>query len=177
MAVAVLSEPGYRQLRRQGHAHVAAACAPAGAADVRFLDAQHADTLHEASLDRCLALFTAPWPDLPVVLGRESTATAAHVELRVPPDLRALRGHFAALPIVPGVVHLAWVLHHARTELGVSAAVTGMDQVKFRRIVQPGHRLTLSITLDTQRGSVSFRLGTADELFSGGRLVLEGDGA
>lgn len=173
----MLSEEGYRQLRRHGHAHTAAACAPAAAGDVRFLDAGLAAAVDDEDADRCRALFAAPWADLPVLLDREVTATVAHVELRIPPDLRALRGHFPMLPVVPGAVHLAWVMHFARADLGVGGALAGMDQVKFRRIVQPGHRLILSITLQPRRDGLAFRLGTRDELFSSGRLFLDGGGA
>ena len=169
----MLSEEGYRQLRRHGHAQAATACHPLAAAEVRFLDAGLEREVAGADEDRCLALFGAPRPDLPVVLDREVDAGTVRVGLRVPPDLRVLAGHFAALPIVPGVIHVAWALHFARTDLGVTGALAGMDQVKFRHIVQPGHRLTLSVTRHPQRGEISFRLGTADTLFSGGRLVLE----
>ena len=88
-----------------------------------------------------------------------------------------MRGHFPTLPIVPGAVHLAWAMHHARADLGAGGALAGMDHVKFRRIVQPGHRLILSITLQPRRDGLAFRLGTRDELFSSGRLFLDGGGA
>ena len=168
----MLSDEGYRHLRRHGHAQAAAACGPVVAADVRFVDAGLEREVAGADEGRCLALFGAPRPDLPVVLGYGVDAGTVQVELRVPPDLRALAGHFAALPIVPGVIHVAWALHFARAHLGVRGALAGMDQVKFRHIVQPGHRLTLSASWHPQRGELSFRLGTADTLFSAGRLVL-----
>lgn len=144
---------------------------------MRLVDEQLAGALETTDAGGCLALFAAPWPDLPVVLDQDVAAAAARFELRVPPDLCALRGHFASLPIVPGVVQVAWALHFARAALGATAALSAMDHVKFRRIVQPGHRLTLSITPDARPGSLSFRLGMGDELFSGGRLFLEGGGA
>jgi len=169
----VLSEEGYRQLRRHGHAQAATACGDVAATDVRFVDAGLEREVAGADENHCLALFAAPRRDLPAVLHREVDAGAVRVELRVPPDLRALAGHFAALPIVPGVIHVAWALHFARADLGVTGALAGMDQVKFRHIVQPGHQLTLTVTWHPQRGELSFRLGTADTLFSGGRLVLE----
>jgi hypothetical protein len=164
-------------LRRRGHDHVAASCAPAAAAAIRFLDLRHAEEIASAPPGHLVGLLLAPPPDLPVVLRRDVDAASVHVDLRVPPDLRALRGHFAALPIVPGVVHLAWALHFARADLGVTTALRGMDQVKFRRIVQPGHRLVLSVTLAPQRDILSFRLGRGDELFSAGRLYLDTGGA
>jgi len=170
-SVAVLSEEGYRQFRRHGHAHVASGCAPASV--VRFVDERFADLVASADPEGCLALFHAPWPDLPVVLDSHVSGTTASLELRIPPDLRALRGHFASLPIVPGVIHVAWALHFARTELGVPAVLEGMDHVKFRRIVQPGLVLHLSVTKDRNHGGIAFRLGAAEEVFSSGRLLLE----
>lgn len=103
--------------------------------------------------------------------------TRACIELRVPPDLRALRGHFAQIPIVPGVIHAAWALHFARTELGLRGRLEAMDNVKFRRIVRPGHQLSLSLDWDPARRSLCFTLAGDDGLHSSGRLVLSDDDA
>lgn len=108
-----------------------------------------------------------------MVLERRTAAQQATVGLRVPPDLDALRGHFASLPIVPGVVQVAWALHFGHAELRTTTVLAGMDHVKFRRIVQPGHRLVLSVAWEPHRSSLSFQLGTGDELYSSGRLFLD----
>lgn len=140
---------------------------------VRFVDEQLAATVSAADAAACLALCEASWPRLPVVLGRRTADRQATVALRVPPDLDALRGHFASLPIVPGVVQVAWALHFGHAELRTTTVLAGMDHVKFRRIVQPGHRLVLSVTWEPHRSSLSFQLGTRDELHSSGRLFLD----
>jgi len=172
ITVAILNDLGTRQLCRHGHAQVASACTPG--TSVRFIDGSLAAALESADTAGCRALFDAPWPDLPVVLCRQVSDGRATVELRVPPDLRSLRGHFRSLPIVPGVVHLGWAMHVARTELGLRPALAGMDQVKFRRIVQPGAALVLSVSGDADRSCLAFRLGTASEMYSSGRLFLDG---
>lgn len=137
------------------------------------MDEQFAEKVSAVDAAGCVALWEAPWPRLPVVLERRTAAQQATIALRVPPDLGALRGHFASVPIVPGVVHIAWALHFGHAELRTTTALTGMDHVKFRRIVQPGHRLVLSVTWESHRSSLSFQLGTRDELYSSGRLFLD----
>jgi len=65
------------------------------------------------------------------------------------------QGHFPGLPVMPGVLQVealaqTMALYVARTEgfgsrMGLFAAI---DEVRFKRIVQPGDRLTLEITME-----------------------------
>ncbi len=65
------------------------------------------------------------------------------------------QGHFPGLPVMPGVLQVealaqTMAVYVARTEgfgsrMGLFAAI---DEVRFKRIVQPGDRLTLEITME-----------------------------
>jgi 3-hydroxyacyl-[acyl-carrier-protein] dehydratase len=65
------------------------------------------------------------------------------------------QGHFPGLPVMPGVLQVealaqTMAVYVARTEgfgnrMGLFAAI---DEVRFKRIVQPGDRLTLEVTME-----------------------------
>ncbi len=65
------------------------------------------------------------------------------------------QGHFPGLPVMPGVLQVealaqTMAVYVARTEgfgdrIGLFAAI---DEVRFKRLVQPGDRLTLEVTME-----------------------------
>ncbi|MFN8518969.1 MAG: 3-hydroxyacyl-ACP dehydratase FabZ [Chloroflexota bacterium] len=65
------------------------------------------------------------------------------------------QGHFPGLPVMPGVLQVealaqTMAVYVARTEgfgnrMGLFAAI---DEVRFKRIVQPGDRLSLEVTME-----------------------------
>lgn len=65
------------------------------------------------------------------------------------------QGHFPGLPVMPGVLQVealaqTMAVYVARTagfgsRMGLFAAI---DEVRFKRIVQPGDRLTLEVTME-----------------------------
>lgn len=173
-AIAVPSDAGLRALRRSGHAAVATACVPSVApARVRFVDPTAAIGLTSCADTVLPGLYDAPWPELPVILGRESTGEGrARFDLRIPPDLRALRGHFPDLPIVPGAIHVGWALTLAGRVFGFPGNLSEIPAVKFRRIVQPGHELSLSLEWQGERRMLSFSLASNSGPHSAGRLVM-----
>jgi len=81
-------------------------------------------------------------------------------------------GHFPALPVMPGVLQVealaqTMAIYVARSEgfgdrIGLFA---GIDECRFKRIVQPGDRLTLEVTME--------KLGRR---FGRGRAVASVDG-
>ncbi len=171
-AVAILSGAGLSELRRFGHRHVAQVWGPPES--VRFVDESRRAWLAAADARMLDEAWHASYPDHPVVLARHRRAAQeAEVKLRVPPDLRSLRGHFDRMPIVPGVIQIRWVLAQARSCLLLEGRVAGMDSVKFRRIVQPGHELDLSLLWQPQARRLRFELGSAAGLHSTGRLLLD----
>ncbi len=82
------------------------------------------------------------------------------------------QGHFPGLPVMPGVLQVealaqTMAVYVARQEgfgdrIGLFAAI---DEVRFKRIVQPGDRLTLEVTME--------KLGRR---FGRGRAVASVDG-
>src|SRR5262249_35851260 len=93
-----------------------------------------------------------------------------------------LPGHFPGRPIVPGVIMVealaqagAVAVLSVEENRGKLALFAGIDDVRFKRIVEPGDELTLECTLEAARGPigkgrVAARVG--DELAVRGMLTF-----
>jgi 3-hydroxyacyl-[acyl-carrier-protein] dehydratase len=86
----------------------------------------------------------------------------------VRPDEWYLAGHFPGRPIMPGVL-----IVEAMAQTGAVAVLTqeenrgrlalfaGIDDVRFKRIVEPGDELVLECVIDTVRGPIGKGKATA----------------
>ncbi|MCY0992265.1 AMP-binding protein [Nannocystis sp. ILAH1] len=107
---------------------------------------------------------------------REEGGSSVHeVEVGVPVDLAFFRGHFDALPVLPGVAQLtALVVPQVaalRPELGPLRRAT---RLKFTRPIAPGDALVLR--LEVRGTSVRFSLARAGEVVTAGALEYEARG-
>ncbi len=172
-AVGVLSEAGYGVFRRFGYGHVVNMPGRSGKRWLRVVDVSVAPDLDRLDARALAALFDAPQPWLPVVLKQAKTSRAScETLLRVPPDLLSLQGHFDAMPIVPGVVQISWVLHFAENLTGLAGSMIALDNVKFRRLVQPGQELSLELECDLDGGKLNFAYRSTRSLHTIGKILL-----
>lgn len=110
---------------------------------------------------------------MPEIIEKSLTGElAATITLDVPPDLEYFRGHFPALPILPGIVQIKWAVDLGAQCLGLSRQVIGLEAVKFRSAVRPGDRLALSLQFDEKTRKLRFRFESEAGVHSSGRLLL-----
>jgi 3-hydroxyacyl-[acyl-carrier-protein] dehydratase len=96
----------------------------------------------------------------------------------VRPDEWYLRGHFPGRPVMPGVLIVealaqtgaVAVLSEERNR-GKLALFAGIDDVRFKRIVEPGEELELTCELERVRGPIGRGKATARV---GGQLAARG---
>ena len=67
------------------------------------------------------------------------------IDCVVPPDLSCFNGHFPAMPILPGVVQIDWVVRLANQYLSLGTEAASAFQVKFRRIIGQSQLFTLRL--------------------------------
>ena len=109
----------------------------------------------------------------PLVTGLERRgACGLGCRVRVPYDLAIFDGHFPTIPILPGVVQIDWAVDLARAHLRIAGRFKGIAATKFRRLVQPGMNLDLTLEHRPESGELRFEylLGTA--LASTGRVLF-----
>lgn len=127
------------------------------------------DDLHDRSTD------LNDWLNRPRIRSIERAADdAVHAVLWVTYDLRVFDGHFATVPLLPGVMQLAWAAELARANLGRVGRYRGVTAAKFRRLVRPGMELQLAASWSNAKREVSFEYRHAGSIVSGGRLRLSG---
>jgi len=87
---------------------------------------------------------------------------------RVRPDEWYLRGHFPGRPVMPGVLIVeamaqtgAVAVLSQEENRGRLALFAGIDDVRFKRIVEPGDELELECTLEKVRGPIGKGKATA----------------
>jgi 3-hydroxymyristoyl/3-hydroxydecanoyl-(acyl carrier protein) dehydratase len=90
--------------------------------------------------------------------------------LRVPGDLPIFTDHFPAVPIVPAVLQIGWVVDLARSCLQVDEPFRGILVIKFRRPVRPGMVLDVSLENHADRAQVEFDFTVDGQTASSGRL-------
>lgn len=91
-------------------------------------------------------------------------------------------GHFPERPVMPGVLMLeamaqvsAIILLHYEQHQNKLAVLTGVDDVRFRRIVEPGDQLIMSSELLKVRGNfgrVRAECKVKDQLVAEGELMF-----
>ena len=100
----------------------------------------------------------------------------------VRPDEWYLKGHFPGRPVMPGVLIVeamaqtgAVAVLSQEENRGRMALFAGIDDVRFKRIVEPGDELTFECTLEVVRGPIGKGKATAhvgDDLAARGTLTF-----
>ena len=92
-----------------------------------------------------------------VQMDQEGQASGCYL---VKGDEHFLQGHFPDLPVVPGVIlceiiaQTAGVLVEEELKKGLLSLFTGMEQVRFRRMVRPGDTIHTTCSLIRASGSL-----------------------
>jgi 3-hydroxymyristoyl/3-hydroxydecanoyl-(acyl carrier protein) dehydratase len=135
----------------------------------RFVAALPENALGKTTMRELLELFENEVCD-PEVLGCEATDGGVVVlRLYLDADLDCFRGHFPGMPIVSGVAQLDWVIRLARAYFGMPTEFAGIDGLKFRRVMVPGMRVTLTLQWLASESIVVFRYESGS-LHSSGRV-------
>jgi hypothetical protein len=168
----VPSEAGITALHRAGKAHLVATWQALGDSAMPALAWRLVETLETVRTDADIR------DSRPIVLAIAPAGGAAlEASLRVPYELRVFEGHFAGVPLVPGVTQLAWVLGLARDHLGTTGLCSGITAAKFRRLVRPGMELRLLLQWRAEAGELRFEFTGDGDTVSLGRLRMGVDRA
>jgi 3-hydroxymyristoyl/3-hydroxydecanoyl-(acyl carrier protein) dehydratase len=92
---------------------------------------------------------------------------------RVSPDSRCFDGHFAGLPVLPGVGHLAMVASACARRSRRDLALAGARDLRFQRPLGPGDEVEVVLDDGAEPCSVRFEVRCRGEIASRGLLMFE----
>lgn len=107
---------------------------------------------------------------LPEVLHEQARDHEITLDLRIPHNLAYFAGHFARIPVVPGVVQIHWAAHFAREYLHWERIFQRMEAVKFKELLLPGQHLRLRINGSPEKSRLNFVYYSEDREYSSGRI-------
>ncbi len=119
---------------------------------------------------------SAQEPTRLVLLGHDSSLdgrTEVHeLLLRVPSDLRWLRGHFDANPVLPAIVQLWEVQLQARAIWPDLVAPRRITRTKFRRPIRPENLLLMRLRRTDKESQTGFEYRCDGEICSSGVMAF-----
>ncbi len=95
------------------------------------------------------------------------------LSLVIPEDSPYFVGHFPGLPILPGVTQLAWAEQYGKLFFPINLPFSGMEVVKFKKIIRPGDKMTLQLHWNPDNNKLYFDFSTIVESHSSGRLLYK----
>ena len=113
---------------------------------------------------------------LPIERSRELQADSVTLTLQIEAGLFWFQGHFATLPILPGVAQLDWVMHYGIVLLAPGKQFAAIENIKFQQPVTPGSLLQLHLDWDAEKSRLSFRYSlltdNGEQSASSGKIAL-----
>lgn len=107
---------------------------------------------------------------LPTVLAEHLDSGQRELEILVDADNPWFEGHFPGYAILPGVVQIGWAVHYAAALQDGPSTPLVLEQVKFKRPILPGARLTLRVTRTQDSTQLRYEYCDAQHSYSSGIL-------
>jgi predicted hotdog family 3-hydroxylacyl-ACP dehydratase/3-hydroxymyristoyl/3-hydroxydecanoyl-(acyl carrier protein) dehydratase len=103
-------------------------------------------------------------------LAVERSGAGLRARGQLPQSSPWFEGHFPGEPVLPAVVQLVWVLALAERELGLSAAPSALEALKFREPLLPDQPFELRLE---RKQSLTFALESEGRALASGRLRFD----
>ncbi|MDY7578931.1 AMP-binding protein [Herbaspirillum sp. RTI4] len=137
----------------------------------RYPDALPVNTQGKISHAALLALLDPPArPTEPHYIVLKQEAQHLLMQLSIAADLHYFDGHFQNAPVLPGVAQVEWAILYAQHHFAMPPLFTGMQALKFQRVIRPGDTVMLQLDYDPLKSVLSFRFYTGDAPHSSGRI-------
>jgi acyl-coenzyme A synthetase/AMP-(fatty) acid ligase len=99
------------------------------------------------------------------------------LHLHIPSELEHFAGHFAQMPILPGVIQVDWAVHLARAHLKLADELgdcfSTIEKLKFLAPVSPETHLKLHLKWHPQTCCLEFAYSAPHRKYSIGRLLFD----
>ena len=110
--------------------------------------------------------------DLPEVIDVKILPNCVQLELDMNSELEAFKGHFDAIPIIPGVVQIQWALAFGKLHIEeiTDQEIACLEKLKFQYVIQPGMKIILQLELIDNKLIFSFI--SSERKHSYGKIVI-----
>jgi 3-hydroxymyristoyl/3-hydroxydecanoyl-(acyl carrier protein) dehydratase len=108
----------------------------------------------------------------PIVRSVAAAEGQVTLQLDLPEDLPCFRGHYPGFPVLPGVVQIDWVMRLAAAHLQCSQPSATDFRIKFKRVIAPNSKVTLTLRHDAARRRLDFVYRSGDIVSSQGQVTL-----
>lgn len=102
----------------------------------------------------------------------EQDTRRVRLQLEVRADCPFFEGHFPGEPILPGVTQLEWAIRLGREHFPIPPAFTGLEALKFQRIIQPDTSLDLTLEWAPEQARLTFSLSSEAGVHASGRVLF-----
>lgn len=89
-------------------------------------------------------------------------------------DLFQFQGHFPGQPVLPGVAQLDWAVLFAKERFSGLGQIHEVAQLKYKRLIRPGDRLSLKLDYQRKKGQVIFNYSIDGDVCSSGIIKFKG---
>ncbi|WP_020208025.1 hypothetical protein [Gilvimarinus chinensis] len=104
----------------------------------------------------------------------ESSAQRLVCEFDLEAQHPCFEGHFQGLPVLAGVVQIAWVYQLAQTHFDPSLSFSELRSNKFQQLVRPPVRLRLTLQYQADKGLLKFTYQNASGVTAKGAVAVVG---
>ena len=110
--------------------------------------------------------------DWPRLKSEQSSADSATLAIVPHPELNWFRGHFPGHAVLPGVVQVHWASLWGKGLFGIAGEFSGIENLKFERIITPSLELNVRLDYSAQRGRLMFSYSDDSHRYSSGRIYF-----
>lgn len=85
------------------------------------------------------------------------SAHSLRARFHIEPGHPVFQGHFPGQPVLPGVAQVHWAARTAQRYLPCRGTFSGLEALKFLRLIVPPTDITLELDWDSATGLLGFR--------------------
>ncbi|RJF97208.1 AMP-binding protein [Noviherbaspirillum saxi] len=142
----------------------------------RYLDALPINAQGKTTHGELMALLedlsAAARPVMPRMSYLERDTQRVLIAMTAPRDLLYFDGHFAGVPILPGVAQVEWAQGLARQCFDLPPLFKGIHALKFQQVIRPERPFSLEMMHDAAKSSVTFKYFSDAGVHASGRLMF-----
>lgn len=139
----------------------------------RFVDQMPYNPQSKIPLEVLQSLFEKKPVIWPKIIDQKIDDGVLTMECFIPTELIYFEGHFDDRSILPGIVQIHWSESFGRQFFPVTGNFVRLEAIKFKKIIPPGAKVTITLKYDPANMKLRFQFGSGQNVYSSGRICFE----